>query len=60
LELTDAGRLSPRPARLKHVLKDPPGADVAQKPFTVANRFGRWCGTLASTATVFTCLGIRP
>lgn len=40
--------------------KDPRGNSIENRPFTIANRFGQWCGQINSTERIFALLGLRP
>ncbi len=41
-------------------LSDPVGGSIEDRPFTVANRLGQWCGQINSTERIFALLGLRP
>lgn len=58
--LDDDGRITSRRSQLMRAPRDPGGAGVARKPFTVAARLGQWCGTIGPATSIFSCLGIRP
>ena len=60
LEFTGSGLLMPQAKQLKRKPQDAAGEPIERRSFTVAKRFGHWCGSLGSAAMVFTCLGVRP
>lgn len=52
-------RVTIRPDGLRKLPRDPTGVDITQRPFAVAARFGKWCGTMKSPTMVFVTLGMR-
>jgi hypothetical protein len=53
-------RVLTRADALKRAPRDAAGAEDEQRMFSLARRFGVWCGGVNNTAIIFTALGIRP
>jgi hypothetical protein len=60
VELSRNSRLIPRGEELERTPKDPTNLEISRRPFTVATRFGRWCGGVGSAVAIYTCLGMQP
>jgi hypothetical protein len=54
----ESGRLRADADQLLRVPREPAGADISRRPYTIARRLGGWCGSIGSAKTVFTLLGI--
>ncbi len=54
------GKLTTDSTQLKRPPKDAKGAVIAARPLAVAERLGKWCGAIDSTASVFVTMGISP
>ena len=59
LDVQDATFL-PMDDPFKKKPSDPVGTSIEDRPFTVANRVGQWCGQINSTERIFALLGLRP
>lgn len=51
-------RLRADPQHLVRGPREPAGADISRRPFTIARRLGGWCGSVGSAKTIFTALGV--
>jgi len=60
LRLSSDGLLTSHANFLKRVPRDPAGVGIAERPLTVARRFGEWCGLLPSVNAIFASLGVAP
>lgn len=60
LALDEAGRLSAKAGRLFREPRDPVGASIAERSYTVAARLGVWCAQLPDAAAVFATLEVAP
>jgi hypothetical protein len=53
-------KLLPNEAGLKKKPTDAAGLTIAKRTFSVASRFGVWCGSMHSASLIFLSLGLQP